>query len=75
MSAWIPELRLARRAVLHAKARSALVVVMVGIPVLGVTVLAILLRTASPSAVQSLPRELGTAQARITVSEIGRAHV
>src|SRR3954451_1113844 len=69
VTAWIPELRLARRAVLRAKARSGLGAVMVGMPILGITVLTVLLRTASQSDVQLLPHDIGAAQARITVAD------
>lgn len=64
-SSWRPALRLARREVLRAKGRGALVVAMIGIPVLLVTGLAVLVRTLdAPPEAQALPT-LGNADALV----------
>lgn len=68
MSAWVPELRIARREALRAKGRTALVVLMIGLPVLAITALAVLIRTASPTAAQRLPHDMGAATARISAT-------
>ena len=68
MSGWRPALRLARRELLRAKGRTALVLFMVLLPVAAVVCLSTLLRTDDISPVESLPRELGSAQARLDFS-------
>ncbi|GAA2093171.1 FtsX-like permease family protein [Actinomadura alba] len=58
-------LRIARRDALRSKGRTALVVCMIGLPVLVITTLAVLIRTDAWSAAESLPYDLGRADARI----------
>ncbi len=62
---WAPALRIARRELLRAKGRTLLVLLMVLLPLTAVVGLDTLLRTAELSAEETLPRELGTAQARV----------
>ncbi|MCU1692548.1 MAG: hypothetical protein JWM64_1639, partial [Frankiales bacterium] len=62
---WGPALRIARRELLRAKGRTVLVLLMVLLPVTAVVALSTLLRTADVDAVEGLPRNLGSAQARI----------
>ncbi|QKG25915.1 FtsX-like permease family protein [Actinomadura verrucosospora] len=66
-------LRLARRDALRAKGRTALVVCMIGLPVMAVVALAVLFKTGDWSPRESLPYEIGTADARLTGA--GRAPV
>ena len=65
MRGWRPALRIARRELLRAKGRTALVLFMVLLPVTAVVCLSTLLRTNDISPVESLPRELGSASARL----------
>lgn len=58
-------LRMATRQALRAKARSAMVLLLIALPVLVVTVLAIVTRTADVSPAESVGRNMGAAQARI----------
>jgi putative ABC transport system permease protein len=67
LSSWRMPLRLARRDALRAKGRSALVLVMIALPVLAVTAADIVIHTADVNSVESLDRRLGAAQARVTV--------
>jgi putative ABC transport system permease protein len=57
--------RIARRELLRAKARTALVLLMVLLPVTSVSALSTLLHTADIDVVEGLPQSLGTAQARL----------
>ena len=72
MTGWAPALRIARRELLRAKGRTALVLAMVLLPVLAVTALSTLLRTSEITVQEGLPRELGSAAARLGVGD-GRA--
>ncbi|MGY1839540.1 MULTISPECIES: hypothetical protein [unclassified Modestobacter] len=69
MTAWLVHwrlaLRIARRDALRARGRSALVLLMVGLPVLAIVGGDTLYRTAETSAVEQLPTTLGAADARI----------
>jgi putative ABC transport system permease protein len=67
MSRWAPALRVARREALRARGRSALVVAMIALPVLGVTAADVVIQTADISGTEAIERRLGTADARITV--------
>lgn len=58
-------LRIARRDALRARGRSALVVLLIALPVLGVTALDTLIRTANVSAAEGLERQLGRSQALV----------
>ena len=66
LSAWRVGLRIARRDALRHKARSALVVVMIGLPILGVVTADVLFRSSQLSASEQLPRKLGDADALVT---------
>lgn len=68
MSAWAVALRIARRELLRAKGRTALVLVMVLVPVAAVVCLSTLLRTSEIDAVEGLPANLGEASARLDVA-------
>jgi putative ABC transport system permease protein len=63
--AWRPALRVARRDVLRAKGRHALVAVMVGLPVLAVSTFATVYTTNDVSPVEALGQRLGTTQAQV----------
>ena len=65
MRAWRPALRIARRDVLRARGRSALVVAMVGLPVALVTALATLYVTNEVSATESIPLRIGSTAAEL----------
>jgi len=70
---WRLALRLARREALRARGRSILVLVMIALPVLGVTAADIVLQTQDISGSESLDRRLGSAEARVTFQRgIGR---
>lgn len=60
-------LRISRRDAWRAKGRSALVLVMVGLPVLVITAVAVLAATLLVGPVEGLSRDLGTADARVHV--------
>ncbi len=62
---WGVALRIARRDVRRSKGRSALIVALIMLPVLVVVAASTLLRTADLSMLESLPRELGSADAAI----------
>ncbi|WP_181309893.1 ABC transporter permease [Nocardioides campestrisoli] len=71
MSAWLrswrPLLRLAWRDVLRSKGRSALVLVLIALPVLAVTTSLVLTATAQVDGDEAVERRLGVADARIRV--------
>jgi len=69
VSAWRLPLRLARRDALRHRARSALVLVMIALPVLAVTAADVLLQTSSLSGPESVDRRMGAAQALVSVTE------
>lgn len=71
MAAWRPALRIARRDVMCAKGRSALVAVMVGVPVALVTCLASVYATNDVSDVESIPFRLGAMAAELQVAGDG----
>ncbi|MDK0520739.1 ABC transporter permease [Streptomyces sp. ML-6] len=60
---WRAALRIARRDALRAKGRSALVVAMIAVPVLGVTALDVTYRSAAPTTAEQLTADLGSADA------------
>lgn len=68
MRGWAVALRIARRELLRAKGRTALVLVMVLVPVAAVACLSTLLRTSEIDVVEGLPTELGEASARLDVA-------
>ena len=63
---WRPALRIARREAVRARGRSVLVLVMIGLPVLGIVALDTLARTVTVSTVEGLSRQLGSADALVT---------
>jgi putative ABC transport system permease protein len=63
---WRPALRIARRDAVRAKGRSALVVAMVALPVLGLGGLDVLLRSAQLDPGERIARDLGRTQAQLT---------
>ena len=63
---WRPALRMARREALRARGRSILVLVMIGLPVLGIVALDTLARTSNVSTVEGLTRQIGSADALVT---------
>ncbi|MEU9837560.1 ABC transporter permease, partial [Streptosporangium sp. NPDC048047] len=65
-------LRISRRDALRARGRSALIVVMVGLPVLVVTLALILTETADVTAEEELTSRIGAADLRIRVSGLSR---
>ncbi|WP_042405303.1 FtsX-like permease family protein [Streptacidiphilus carbonis] len=65
LSAWRAALRIARRDALRAKGRSALVIAMIAVPVLGASAADITARSAHLSVQQSLDRRMGSAAARV----------
>jgi putative ABC transport system permease protein len=64
---WRLALRIARRDALRAKGRSALVVAMIALPILGVTAADLLVRGGELSQAEELTREMGQADARYTI--------
>ncbi len=64
-SRWRPALRIALRDVRKSPGRAALVLLMVGLPVLLVSMLATLYRSYEISAVESIPRKMGATQALV----------
>lgn len=67
MTSWRPSLRMAWRDARRSRARSILVLVMIALPVLGVTAADVVLQTSDVSGAEALDRRLGGAEARITV--------
>ncbi|KAB2342415.1 FtsX-like permease family protein [Actinomadura rudentiformis] len=59
-------LRIARRDALRAKGRTVLVLCMIGLPVMAIVALSVLFKTGEWSARESLPYDLGRADARLT---------
>ncbi|SBU93921.1 putative ABC transport system permease protein [Streptomyces sp. Ncost-T6T-1] len=68
---WRAAFRIARRDAARAKGRSALVVAMIALPVLGVTAADLTYRSALPTKAEELTAELGSADARFTSTSIG----
>ncbi|MGW6917220.1 FtsX-like permease family protein [Kitasatospora sp. NPDC054939] len=73
LSAWRVALRIARRDALRAKGRSALVVAMVALPVLGVAGADIVFRSGELDPGERIVRIMGRADAEITMMERGAA--
>lgn len=73
LTSWRLALRLARREALRARGRSVLVLVMIALPVLGVTAADVLIQTQDVSSVEGLERRLGSAAAQVVVPAEGRA--
>lgn len=68
---WIAAIRIARRDAWRAKGRSALVLAMIALPIVGVSAADLALRSADLSAEQSLSRRIGAADARLSDSQRG----
>ncbi|GGV01980.1 hypothetical protein GCM10010182_19340 [Actinomadura cremea] len=72
MTAYGPALRIARRDALRAKGRTALVLCMIGLPVAAIVGLGVVWKTMDWSPRESLPYEIGAADARISGASHGR---
>ncbi|MFH9608455.1 FtsX-like permease family protein [Streptomyces sp. NPDC017448] len=70
-SGWRAALRIARRDAARAKGRSALVVAMIALPVLGVTAADLTYRSALPTQAEELTADLGAADARFASTSLG----
>ncbi|MFJ1590382.1 FtsX-like permease family protein [Kitasatospora albolonga] len=70
-SGWRAAFRIARRDAVRAKGRSALVVAMIALPVLGVTAADLTYRSALPTVAEKLTADLGAADARFTDQGMG----
>ncbi|MEU0834988.1 ABC transporter permease [Streptomyces sp. NPDC005969] len=68
---WRASLRIARRDAMRAKGRSALVVAMIAVPVLGVTALDVTYRSMTPTTTEALTSEIGSADALFRDQMIG----
>ena len=68
LAGWRPSLRMAWRDVRRSRGRSVLVLVMIALPVLGVTAADVLIQTQDVSGTEALDRRLGSAAARVDVS-------
>ncbi|PJN24175.1 FtsX-like permease family protein [Kitasatospora sp. CB02891] len=73
MSAWRAVLRMARRDALRAKGRSALVVAMIALPVLGATGVDVVHRSGQLTAVERADRLMGRADALVGAYDPGRS--
>ncbi|MHA6762778.1 FtsX-like permease family protein [Streptacidiphilus sp. PAMC 29251] len=71
LSAWRVALRIARRDALRAKGRSALVIAMIAVPVLGVATADITFRSTELSSQQAADRRMGAAVAYVSADEVG----
>ena len=67
-SGWLLALRIARRDAARARARSALVLVMIALPVTAIVCAVTLLRTQDVSSTEGLDRRIGGAQALVSVN-------
>ncbi|QKW21458.1 ABC transporter permease [Kitasatospora sp. NA04385] len=72
-SAWRAALRIARRDAARAKGRSALVLAMIALPVLGVAGVDVIARSAQLEPAEQAARTMGTAQAAVTIATPGEA--
>ncbi|HSX67902.1 ABC transporter permease [Nocardioides sp.] len=72
LTGWRVLLRIAWRDVLRNKGRSALILVMIALPVLGVTAAHAVISTADVNTVEGLDRRIGTADALLEVQAGGR---
>ncbi|MGW6284367.1 FtsX-like permease family protein [Streptomyces sp. NPDC055107] len=68
---WRAAFRIARRDAVRAKGRSALVVAMIALPVLGVTAADLAYRSALPTKAKELTAALGEADARFSATSLG----
>src|SRR6188508_3088001 len=72
MSGWRPALLIAWRDALRHRGRSALVLVMISLPVLAVSAAAVLIQTADVSGAERTERIMGAADARVRTEGRGR---
>ncbi|MFE6834500.1 FtsX-like permease family protein [Streptomyces sp. NPDC057705] len=70
---WVAALRIARRDAWRSKGRSTLVLAMIALPIVGVSAADLTLRSAELSPEQTLSRQIGTADARVSHSRLGVA--
>lgn len=75
LTGWRPALRIARRDALRAKGRSALVVAMIVLPVLGVTAADVTYRSSTSTTAEKLTAEMGAADAVFSSAGAGRVPV
>ncbi|MFF4163909.1 FtsX-like permease family protein [Streptomyces sp. NPDC001741] len=75
LTGWRAALRIARRDALRAKGRSALVVAMIALPVLGVTAADVTYRSSTSTAAEELTAEMGAADAVFSTAGAGRVPV
>ncbi|MFD9499530.1 FtsX-like permease family protein [Streptomyces sp. NPDC060035] len=68
---WRAALRIARRDALRSKGRSALVVAMIALPVLGVTAADVAYRSSTPTAAEKLTAAMGSADAVFSSAGVG----
>ncbi|MGW3655753.1 FtsX-like permease family protein [Streptomyces sp. NPDC005151] len=68
---WRAALRMARRDAMRAKGRSALVVAMIAVPVLGVTALDVTYRSVTPTVAKQLTADMGSADALFSDQQMG----
>lgn len=71
LGGWRAALRIARRDAMRAKGRSALVVAMIALPVLGVTAADVTYRSSQPTTAEQITAELGSADARFSDAGMG----
>ncbi|QMU75227.1 FtsX-like permease family protein [Streptacidiphilus sp. PB12-B1b] len=71
LAAWRVALRVARRDALRAKGRSALVIAMIAIPIVGVSAADVTYRSSQLTVQQKITRAMGTAEALITPTQLG----
>lgn len=72
MTGWRPALLIAWRDALRHKGRSALVLVMISLPVLAVSAAAVIIKTSEVTGIEGAERTLGSADARIRTEGRGR---
>ncbi|MGW6703755.1 FtsX-like permease family protein [Streptomyces sp. NPDC054956] len=70
---WIAAIRIARRDAWRSKGRSALVLSMIALPIVGVSAVDLTIRSSQLSPEQSIERVLGAADAKVTDPEMGTA--
>ena len=70
---WIAAIRIARRDAWRAKGRSALVLAMIALPIIGASAFDLTARSSQLSAEETLSRQIGTADARLSTPGVGDA--
>ncbi|MBC9732513.1 FtsX-like permease family protein [Nocardioides marmotae] len=70
---WRPALRIARREARRARARTALVLVMIALPVLAVTAAAVVIATEDVGGTEAIERRIGAADARVDIERGARS--